>query len=123
MRFWGGAVVDGGAEEDVVYDLEREGDWVPLEERGKEGRLGNNEATDDHRRLLPVESLPFRLGESGDVGAEGGERHLSMNLMTGMRDAIVVFVLAGELGKGRWITELACGGGRGGKAPLSDPLL
>lgn len=77
---------------------------------------GMKEAIDDQRLADP---LP---GEWG-VGGEGrsmqggdwiGRSHFSRKRTTGIKELNVACVLAGELGKVRWITAFACGGGRVG---------
>jgi hypothetical protein len=55
-----------------------------------------------------------------------GRMHFSMNLISGISDVIVVWVLDGELGQGKCTTAAAFGGGRGGTAKsywssLTDP--
>lgn len=55
-------------------------------------------------------------GVGDDTTFSTGLTHFSKNRITGISAAIVVWVLIGKLGKGKWMTAFALGGGRGGSA-------
>ena len=134
-----------GAVEGTGEEGEGEGEVLPLPRGLKDGKEGIKDVTDDHLLALeapgpgalegPGASPPptggvFGLvgictggvaGLGGGGGGGTGFNHFSKNLTTGMRADIVACEFEGELGKGKWITAFAWGGGRGGGSPPSPP--
>jgi hypothetical protein len=121
-------VVVGGEEIGEVADrcrvngddpetLDPESDEIAAEGSGNGGNPGISDETLEDHRLGP--HTAGAGGIEAVVVALGGCRTHSKNLTTGRSAEMEALFEGGELGKGRWMTALALGGGRGGMGGAS----